>query len=266
MRMVSILGCGWLGLSLAESLISAGFTVKGSTTTPRKSAIFTQTGLQPFVITLDENGIKGDISSFLQQSEILIIMIPPGLRKEKNGSFANKIKLIIPAIEKSGTGKVIFVSSTSVYADENAVATEDTIPRPGTQSGIELLEAENLLQHNTYFKTTVVRFGGLIGEDRHPVYSLAGKTGLSNPHAPVNLIHCTDCIGIIRSIIEKEAWGETFNAVAPNHPTREEYYTLKAKEYGLPLPVFSNEAPSMGKAVASGKVVTRLGYTFLRNL
>lgn len=33
---ISIMGCGWLWLPLAERLVQQGYTVKGSTTTPGK--------------------------------------------------------------------------------------------------------------------------------------------------------------------------------------------------------------------------------------
>jgi nucleoside-diphosphate-sugar epimerase len=59
------------------------------------------------------------------------------------------------------------------------------------------------LQGNSRFKTTILRFGGLIGEDRNPIRFLAGRENLENPDAPINLIHQTDCIGIILRIIEK---------------------------------------------------------------
>ncbi len=88
-----------------------------------------------------------------------------------------------------------------------------------------MLEVEKLLQSNTNFKTTVVRFGGLTGEDRQPVKFLAGRENLENPDGPVNTIHQQDCIGIIEKIIEKKAWGEIFNAVKPYHPSRKKHYT-----------------------------------------
>jgi nucleoside-diphosphate-sugar epimerase len=94
---------------------------------------------------------------------------------------------------------VLFISSTSVYNDVDAFVTEETIARPATESGKQLLETEQLLQSNINFKTTILRFGGLIGEDRHPVKFLAvAKSRKSN--APINLIHQEDCIGIINAI------------------------------------------------------------------
>ena len=60
---------------------------------------------------------------------------------------------------------------------------EETIPMPNNDRGKQLFEAENRLHYNTHFKTTVLRFGGLIGEDRHPIKFLAGKENLENPGA-----------------------------------------------------------------------------------
>lgn len=261
---ISILGCGWLGFPLAKSLLQKGFSVKGSTTTLEKISVFENAGINAFQIALSEEEIIGEIDAFLSNSEILIIDIPPKLRGNVSDNFVQKIKNLIPFIEKSSVEKVIFVSSTSVYSDAISIdlITEKTIPNPETESGRQLLEAEIVLQNNSNFTTTVIRFGGLIGEDRHPIKFLAGKENLENPEAPINLIHQLDCIGIITEILEKNCFGETFNAVSPFHPTRKVYYSKKAMEFNLPLPKFDESKPSVGKIISSGKVSTVLGYEF----
>lgn len=277
MKQISILGCGWLGLPLAKALIEKGFSVKGSTTSIDKLSVIEKLGIQPFLIVLSENKTEGKLDGFLENSKILIIDIPPKLRGSGTDpstalrkTFVEKIKNLIPHIEKSAVEKVLFVSSTSVYAEDNSIVTEDSPLNPETESGKQLVQVEQLLQSNSNFKTTILRFGGLIGEDRHPIPFLAGKRNLENPKAPINLIHQVDCIGIILEIIchtvpklrELEVWGETFNAVAPFHPSREEYYTQKAIDLGLELPQFNLESPTFGKTILSSKIVTVLGYTF----
>ncbi len=246
MKGISILGCGWLGLPLAKSLLEKGFSVKGSTTSLDKVAVLANAGIEAFQIEVSEEGIIGDASSFMENSEILIIDIPPKLRKDSAANFVKKISNLIPFMQKSFIQNVIFVSSTSVYADDNSEVTEKTIPEPETESGRQLVAAEKLLQNNADFKTTVIRFGGLIGEDRHPIFSLAGRKNISNPDSPINLIHQNDCIGIIQAIIEQDYWNDTFNAAAPFHPTRRDYYTQKATELSLPLPEFSEDTTSRG--------------------
>ncbi|MBP6557110.1 MAG: SDR family oxidoreductase [Flavobacterium sp.] len=266
MKNISILGCGWMGLPLAKSLIANGFLVKGSTTSLEKISLLQNAGIDAFQIALSENKISGEIVSFLSNSEILLIDIPPKLRGNASENFVAKIKTLLPFIEKSTIQRVIFVSSTSVYADKNPSTalrvTESNKPQPDTESGKQLVEAEQILQSHSNFKTTVVRFGGLIGEDRHPILFLAGRQNIENPEAPINLIHQTDCIGIIERIIEKDCFGETFNSVTPFHPSRKEYYTQKAKALGLSMPEFDENKPSVGKTVLSDKVETFLGYEF----
>lgn len=271
---ISILGCGWLGFPLAKSLLQKGFLVKGSTTTLEKISVLENAGINAFQIALSEEEINGDIDSFLSHSQILIIDIPPKLRGNSNDTstalsmtFVAKIQNLIPFIEKSSVEKVIFVSSTSVYSDAISIdlITEMTIPNPDTESGKQLLEAEKVLQNNSNFTTTVIRFGGLIGEDRHPIKFLAGKENLENPEAPINLIHQLDCIGIIEDVLEKNCFDKIFNAVAPFHPSRKVYYSKKAQELNLPLPKFDESKPSVGKIISSEKVSTVLGYAFQKS-
>ncbi|WP_298137899.1 SDR family oxidoreductase [Flavobacterium sp.] len=275
MKQISILGCGWLGLPLAKSLLEKGFSINGSTTSVEKIAVLEKAGILPFQINLFEGRIEGNLDLFLSNSNVLIIDIPPKLRGNSNENFVQKINNLISFIEKSSVEKVIFVSSTSVYSDTSSEAsealnvTEETKPNPDTESGKQLLEVEHLLQSNSNFQTTIVRFGGLIGEDRHPIKFLAGRKNIENPEGPINLIHQVDCIGIIETIIglgqtqsDNWNWNKVFNAVAPFHPTRKEYYIQKAIELNLPLPEFDESKISIGKTILSDKVKNVLNYEF----
>ena len=275
MNFITILGCGWFGLPLAKSLLSKGYNVKGSTTSATKLKTLKEAEIMPFQIQLNEQEIIGNVSDFLHETDVLIIAIPPGLRKEilssEEMTFINKMKILIPYIEKSGIQKVLFVSSTSVYGDRFPIVeyTESTQTHPDTESGRQLVLSEKLLQSNIHFKTTVIRFGGLLGEDRHPIKFLAGRTQIENPDGPVNLIQREDCIGIIIKALDfayKDKWGETFNAVAPQHPTRKNYYQKKAQQFNLPLPNFVEDTKSKGKIISSKKVETILDYSFQKEI
>ncbi|WP_297868651.1 SDR family oxidoreductase [uncultured Flavobacterium sp.] len=274
---ISILGCGWLGLPLAKSLLSKGYKVKGSTTSESKLDLLKNAGISPFQIQLEENQIIGTIEDFLKETDVLVIDIPPGLRRETSASnemiFVSKIKNLIPYIEKSEIQKVVFVSSTSVYGDGFPIVEirEETKPNPDTESGKQLAITETLLQSNSHFKTTVIRFGGLLGYDRHPIKFLAGRTNVENPDAPVNMIQREDCIGIIEKALDfarddNWEWNQTFNAVAPQHPTRKVYYHKKAEIFNLPLPTFAKNSESKGKIISSKKVETILGYSFQKEI
>ena len=260
MKKVSILGCGWLGFPLAQYFIEKDYTVKGSTTSIEKLDLFSKNGIIPYNIVLNENEIIGEFTSFLDASDVLIIAIPPKLRSSNAENFVSKIKLLIPFIEKSTIKKVLFISSTAVYGDDQAFVDEHSPTNPETQSGKQLVEVEQLLQSK--FNTTIIRFGGLIGPNRNPARFLTGQKNIENPDAPVNLIHLTDCIEIIFAILKKESWGTTFNAVSPQHPSRKEYYTNKAAELALPLPEFQQTNSSVGKIVQCNALYELLGFSF----
>lgn len=278
MNSISILGCGWLGFPLATSLLTKGYNIKGSSTTASSLDGLKAAGIMPFQIQLKEQEIIGNVAEFLDQTAVLIIAIPPRLRGEivasETLSFVNKIKTLIPFIEKSSVQKVLFVSSTSVYGDSTInpnmqEITEEVKPTPDTESGQQLVIVEQLLQSNKHFKTTVIRFGGLLGADRHPIKFLAGRTEIENPDGPVNLIQREDCIGIIIKVLEVaylDKWGDTFNAVAPQHPSRKTYYQKKAQQFNLPLPTFVENATSKGKIISSKKVETILNYSFQKEI
>ena len=265
-KQISILGCGWLGTPLATALLPRDYFIKGSTTSESKIASLRDLGIATYLIKLSENGTEGNLIQFLENSETLIIDIPPKLRGDNKENFVKKITNIIPEIENSAVKHVLFVSSTSVYGNTNSVATEETPTFPETESGRQLVETENVLRSNSNFQTTILRFGGLIGGDRQPGKYLAGKKNLDNPSGPVNLIHQSDCIAIIIRIIESAVWNETFNAVAPSHPTREKYYTAKAIAQNLSLPSFNHQDETMGKVVDGSKLMKQLNYKFIHDL
>jgi nucleoside-diphosphate-sugar epimerase len=269
MTQISILGCGWLGLPLAKALLENNFLVKGSTTSVEKLSVLENAKIQPYLIQLSEDKIAGSFAEFLENSKILIIDIPPKLRGSRKENFVSKFKNLIPFLENSTIENVLFVSSTSVYGEENLVVTEETLTNPETESGKQLVEIEQLLQSNSNFKTTILRFGGLIGEDRHPIKFLSGRKNIDNPNAPINLIHLEDCIGIILEILRQTLSGkldcnETFNAVTPFHPSRKDYYTQKAIDLNLDLPEFNLQNSSFGKTISSSKIEKVLGYSFTK--
>jgi len=255
MKTISLLGCGWLGLPLAKQLMEKGYTVKGTTTTEDKITVLERAGVVPYLLALSEDSALIDfvaLEAFLADSNCLIIAIPPKLRGAVKENFVLKIKNIIPSIEQSSIKNILFVSSTAVYKDTihfEEWTTVDSLAEPDTENGKQLLEVELLLQNVLSITTTIVRMGGLIGEDRHPVKFLAGKKGIENPDAPVNLIHQNEAVALLISIIEQGEWGKTINGVAPYHPTRKVYYTEKALAMGLPIPEFNEEGISVGKRI-----------------
>ena len=245
-KTISILGCGWLGSTLAVELISKGYRVYGSTTSNIKVRKLEAKGITPFVIDLGNKDIN--IYDFLS-SYILIIAIT-----SKNiTDFKNFIK----KVEKSEVQKVLFVSSTSVYPNTNGIVTEET-----HTNNSPLADIEKLFKSNSFFESTIIRFGGLFGYDRKPGNFFKSGKKIENPEGYINFIHRDDCIRIIEQIIVKDAWNKVLNACSDSHPTRREFYLNEAKKLDKSRVFFNEKSENDYKIVNSEILKKLLDYEF----
>jgi nucleoside-diphosphate-sugar epimerase len=248
MKRVSVLGCGWLGKSLSISLLDEGYSVKGSTTTEEKLELLEMNNITPYIVNISE---FEEFDSFLN-SDILIISITS---KDADG-FQN----LISQIESSDVQKVIFISSTSVYGRLNKVMTEEDVVLK-----TPLTEIEDLFRQNNFFETTIIRFAGLFGDERHPSNWFKNGRKIPQPKGFVNMIHKEDCIEIIHTIIDQNCWGQTFNACSNHHPTRREFYTLAKLNNNFEVPEFEDNEVYEWKIISSKKLQDVLDYTFIHD-
>jgi hypothetical protein len=256
---ISILGCGWYGKALGIELVKIGIVIKGSTTSVEKLASLETEGIRPYLINLSpENKV---IEDDFFTCDILWISIPPKARAGKGLEYIAQISELAGLINTYAIKQVVLISSTGVYGDNNTVVTEVDEPSPDSESGKILLEAESILRRETGFTTTIIRFAGLIGPGRDPGRFFAGKTDVPNGNAPVNLVHLKDCLGLSWAIIERLAFGHMFNAVAPQHPSRAEFYMQAAERSGLEKPHFISEKRTW-KIIESVNVPKLLQYTY----
>lgn len=266
-KKIGVIGCGWLGLPLAKNLIKEGFSVKGTTTSVDKLALLTNENITPYHIKISEEGITGPIQDFLSDMDILIINIPPGLRgKGKKESYVKKMRFLVTELNKSFIKNVIFISSTAVYGDSQGEVHEKTTPQPSSESGKQLLQTENLFTENTSFKSTIIRFGGLIGPNRHPVTMLSGRKDLKNGNALINLIHLNDCIRLIQAVITENIWGTLLHGAYPHHPTKQQYYSNEALKRNIVPPEYQSFNTKNPKKITSNHPFMVEKFTYLTPL
>jgi nucleoside-diphosphate-sugar epimerase len=267
---ISILGCGWLGLPLGKYLVKNGHSVKGSTTSDSKIALLSEIGIEPFLLkfspqievsssplSVSSQTTTAIIQSFIN-SEVLIICIPPRAGKYGDDFHVQQIESIIEYLPSSSIKSIIYTSSTSVYPDLNREVTEED----------EVIENHALIQVENILKSlpqnvTILRCGGLMGEERIPAKYFAGKT-INTGKIPVNYVHQEDVIQIIKMILEQGFWNETFNVVSPEHPIREEIYLKNCEELGFEKPIFEEPLEKIPfKIISPKKLIQRTGYEFL---
>ncbi|WP_448518767.1 SDR family NAD(P)-dependent oxidoreductase [Rhodoflexus sp.] len=260
MKTISILSCGWLGMPLAGALVKEGYRVKGATRTPEKLAQIRAQGAEACLVSLPAQDTNDQLADLLD-CDLLIINIPP--QRRGNGGMSAHNEHMDYLVEKmrrwQRNPQVIYVSSTSVYRDNNGEVTETSALNSPEEDVI--VYAEQLLQRE--FGAAILRCGGLMGQDRIPGKYFIGRT-VDTGEIPVNFIHQDDVIGLLLAMIRKGISGEVYNAVAPLHPTRREIYLANAAKFGWQAPTFREPAqPIPFKIVNSDKAISQLGYRFL---
>ncbi len=262
MKTIGVLGCGWLGFPLAKELQKNKYKVYGTTTTVEKIEVLDKNGIIASKISLFEDTIEGEITEFLKNIDVLILNVPPRLRGAKKENFVKKMTLLHATIKKTKCVPILFISSTAVYGNTPGVVTEETVTQPNTESGRQLVLSEEIFFKDPALQTTVIRFGGLIGPNRHPVTMLSKKENLTNGKAAVNLIHLDDCISIIINCIYNNWWNKIINGVYPLHPTKEEYYTKEAMLRGIKAPKYIGTSGVNSKKVNSNWLINVKKYHF----
>ena len=260
---VLVLGCGWLGMALARSLAAAGHQVLGTTTSPDNLPIMEAAGIQPHILRLGSDfGAPADalLHRLLSAADVLVLNVPP--RAAAAGAYPTLLRPVHRAVAAAGIRHVLLVSSTSVYPNEARVMREtDAVSTRDAASDVLRAEGHFVPRYGQW-KSTVVRLGGLIGPDRAPGRFLAGRHDLPQGNAPVNLVHLTDVVGVLSSILEHGAWGHTFNVCANQHPLRRDFYPAAAQYLKLESPTFKNETDVSGKTIDSSLVRSILPYQF----
>lgn len=259
-KTVSIIGCGWLGMPLAEQLLKAGYNVKGSTTSAEKLLLLRRNGIDAYQLALTPEP-TGDLVALLNADTVLI-NIPPKAGKLGNDFHPNQINHLVEAFRHSSVAHVIYVSSTSVYPELNRIVVEEDVTAPSEAAAPGLVQAEQLIQSlRPDYLVTILRCGGLMGYDRIPGKYVAGRT-VDSGEVPVNYLHRDDAVGILTTIISQRLAG-TFNAVAPEHPSREAIYRKSCADFGYQLPIFiSPDQPVPYKTISVEKLLQQTDYQF----
>jgi nucleoside-diphosphate-sugar epimerase len=264
--LISILGCGWLGLPLGKHFSDKNYIVKGSTTHAEKLPVLDTNGIEAFRIQLNPQVVGENVDNFLN-SETLIINIPPRINLQKVDAHVEQISNLLPHIKVSSIKNIIYISSTSVYPELNREVFEDDVATPEQSASPTMVKAENLLKDfckNSNLNLTILRCGGLMGYDRIPAKYFAGWKGLTTGYIAVNYVHRDDLIKVIETIIDDNIWNEIFNIVSPIHPTRKEIYVKNCEELGYEMPEFITPSDVQPfKVISPKKWLEQAKYAFI---
>lgn len=257
---VSVLGCGWSGMPLVQSLVGRGHTVKGSSTQRTKLLEIARAGALPFKLHAGLHLDGERLESFFS-CDCLVVTLPPPRMKGHDNYHVLVHEAIANACEKLAVPRVLLFSSTSVYPNKNGPVTEvdaDYLKSP--HSGVSVLEIEDCYTRKQSFTTQILRFGGLFGPERHPGKFMRSQGVIKNSNAPVNLVHLDDVVGASVHLIEHQLASGAYNLCAPTDCSRGAFYTKAVQSLGMAPPELDGQW-GVWKRVLSTRI-QEAGYFF----
>ncbi len=253
LKSISIIGCGWFGLPLASSLAQNGLRVIGTKRNSDSFESLISKGIKPVefdLSTLLNQKAEVDYSELLK-ANYLLICIPPRARAG-NKLYLEELKYLLSLLNINHYEKIIFISSTGVYPNDNKMMTEECATQENHGNSL-LFEAEKLFLRLD--NAVIVRFSGLIGPLRHPGRFFSNKAEVDGGSAPVNLVHLTDCINAIKELLNADNTSPIYNLCIPHHPTKSEFYKKVIESLDRKAPMFVSRS-ALEKRI-DGSLITK---------
>ncbi len=261
---VLIAGCGKIGTRLGEELASLGEEVWGL----RRQRVQLPSPLKGLTADL---GVPESLQAIPAGITRVYYLATPNTYTDAayRMAYVDGLHNLLRVLADQGQTprRVIFVSSTAVYAQQSGEWVDETsLTVPTGFSGQRLLEAERLLLQSR-FPGLVVRFGGIYGRHRNAMLRKvqAGEPCHTEPLLYTNRIHEDDCVGVLCHLGRLASPEHIYLAVDDAPCTQCELMDWLAEQLDRPKPARITAAQSPPRTGNKRCCNTRLktsGYAF----
>ncbi len=218
---LTIVGCGYVGLTLAERLQPRRPKLTLKLTTTSSERLEQLSPLADQVEVCDATDPTQLLSALRKSSSAVFCLGPKGDRQvDANGyrhTFVDSfrcLKTLLPQL--TDLRQIVYTSSCSVYGDaQGGWVDEQTPPKPSRGHGDVLLESEQLLSDIGDRRVCILRLGALYGPGRDLDRRLRGLAGLERPGSGAaysNWLHVADAAGALEAALSAE-WDGVVNVV-----------------------------------------------------
>ncbi len=196
---VLLVGCGDIAQRLAL-LLQDDYRLTGLRRHPQSLPSL----ISPLVADLcDSHSVSTALAD--RTFDYVVITLTPGERSEERYRqvYVDGTRHLLAALQ--GEPRLIFVSSTSVYAQDQGELVDESSPAIGSGfSGRCMREAEDLVASSN-FASTNVRFSGIYGPGRERLLNMVreGRVDKSSAAQWSNRIHADDCAGVLAFLIKR---------------------------------------------------------------
>ncbi|WP_045488238.1 NAD(P)H-binding protein [Vibrio harveyi] len=269
MANILIVGAGWLGAPLAQTLADQGHHVTVTRRSQSRLDELPITSVRTAQLDLSEPRAQQKIVELIKQEQIerIVGSFPPGFRKGNGQEYAQQWQRLVEAAKVSGVEKLLMVSSTTVYPNLPVDIREEDATFALAQDNPHFSDnARIMLQAEQYVMDSgidyaIVRCSGLIGADRHPS-RFALRLKQVSRKAPANMVHQNDAVAATAFALN-QIENEVVNATTPNTVSKAEFYqaAITQSDLDIALPPVTETAD---KRILADKLIS-LGYQFQFN-
>lgn len=195
---IAIIGCGYVGQSVARLWQKKGHFLTVTTTTPEKKAFLENIANQ--VIVMKGNDLES-LNQVCENQDVILLCVGAKNRTGYKETYLETAQNLTKVLANNSTVKqLIYTGSYSILGDQKGVWTDETAtPSPTNETGQILLETEQVLltQNNSNIKVCILRLGGIYGPGRTVLkifQSWAGTTQNGNGEDYSNWTHLDDIV------------------------------------------------------------------------
>ena len=218
---LTIIGCGYVGLALAQRLQPKRPQLRLTLTTTSNERREELTPLADRVQMCDATEPTQLLEVLRDCNSAVFCLAPKGNRQvDANGyhhTFVDSftcLKSLLPQLPN--LQQILYTGSCSVYGDaQGDWVDEQTTPEPGAGHGDVLLQSEQLLTCIQDRQVCILRLGALHGPGRDLDRRLRGLAGLERPGSGSSFshwIHVDDAAGALEAALDGE-WTGVVNVV-----------------------------------------------------
>jgi len=258
MPAILIAGCGDVGSELARRLLADGHDVYGL----RRRVQLLPEGVRPVAGDLRD---PHSLRTLPREIDVLCYTASADRRSPEayRDAYVDGLRNAMLAIaRKSALRRVLYVSSTRVYPQNDGERVDENSPTEGDDVYARLLlEGERVARESTS-SAVVVRFGGIYGPGRTRLIDLVRKGGSCAATHCTNRIHRDDCAGALRHLMQLERALPVYVGTDHEPATQCEVMDWIAERLRLPPPARRDgHQATTGKRCDNTRLVAS-GYAF----
>ena len=271
---VLIVGCGYVGVPLGESLRQAGHEVFGLRRTAEGQEELSRAGLKPLVGDITQ---PADLAALPSPFDWVVNTVSStrGGPEEYRQVYLEGTRNLLDWLAPQPVKKFVHTSSTSVYGQTDCSVVRESSPtHPASPTSQVLVETENLLRdaaRTRNFPAVILRAAGIYGPDRGHLFLqyLKNEARIAEQgQRLINMIHRDDLVGLIIAALKNGRPGEIYNAADDEPVAQLHFFRWLSETLGKWLPPFATEEKNSGrkrgltnKKVSNRKAKIELGYT-----